>query len=324
MQNTTRVALGLTALIAQIASSSCVDEQTTADIDPGYCGSLDLVACARASGCEVRAGNLVDETQQCIGQSAPVGCTTSVARQGGCDDALGYVRDRQGRVWMFGDLCLPEGLERVDEPRAWSNWESCQVPVATQDVPCASLSVGSCVRAAHCAVVEARWVVQHRACVEDELVQLACADRAQACQPGSGYGRDSQERVWQFSNLCVPPRFQVVTPTAAQPWSTWTSCKPLPSPPATPCSDLSTGQCEREVSCQVIRGLQYDTARECRSALLTEVACAPSSQTCRPQAVHTRSAHGATFEIASGCVPADFQQVDPPATTTITSWPICQ
>jgi len=323
MQHTRRMAIRLAALLAQLVATSCVDESTATHLDPVDCGSLDLVACAKASGCEIGAGNLVDEAQQCIGQSAPVGCMTSVDRQGGCDDALGYVRDRQGRIWRFGNLCLPEGLEQVDQQRAWSSWESCDVPVATPDVPCASLSVGSCARAPHCGVVEARWVVQHRGCIEDELVQLACADRAESCQPGPGYGRDSQERVWQFSNLCVPARFQSVTPTPAQPWSSWGSCKPLPSPPITPCSDLSIGQCEREGSCQLLRGLQYDAARTCRSALLTEVGCAPSTQSCRPQTVHARSAQGATFEITGGCAPVGFQQVDAP-TVNIASWPICQ
>lgn len=323
MQHTKRFALALTALLAPVFATSCVAEHTASDVGPADCGSLDLVACARASGCEVRAGNLVDEAEQCIGPSAPVGCMTSVARQGGCDEALGYVRDRQGRIWRFGDLCLPEGLERVDEQRAWTSWESCQVPVATPDVPCASLSLGSCVRAAHCSVVEARWVVQHRGCIEDEQEPLACADRAQDCPPGLGYGRDSQERVWQFPELCVPPSFQAVVPTAAQPWSSWGSCSPLPSPPGTPCSDLGLAQCEREGSCHLLRGLQYDAVRQCRSALLTDVGCAPSSETCRPRTVHARSSQGATFEIATGCAPADFHQVDAPS-TNVGSWPICE
>jgi hypothetical protein len=223
MQHTRWVAVGLMALFAQIASTSCTDEHTT-DVDLRDCGNLDLLACAQASGCEVRAGSLVDEAQQCIGQNAPVGCMTSVARRGGCDDAIGYVRDRQGRLWRFSDLCLPEGLEPVQDQDAWTRWESCDVPVATPDMPCASLSVGGCLRATHCSVVEARFVVQHRECVEDELVELACADATQTCEPGLGYGRDGQDRVWQFLNRCVPPRFQVVMPTAAQPWSNWGSC----------------------------------------------------------------------------------------------------
>ncbi|MET0340959.1 MAG: hypothetical protein ABW252_08150 [Polyangiales bacterium] len=219
MQHTRCVALGLMTLVAQTFSASCSDAAED-------CGHLDLAACARARGCQVSSGSLVDEAQQCLGGSAPVGCMASLTGRG-CDDAIGYVRDRQGRAWKFGNLCLPEGLEQIQGERAWTHWESCAVPVATSDTPCAGLALGSCARAAHCTVVDARFVVQHRSCIDDVPSALACADRAQACAPGFGYGRDGQGLVWQFPNQCVPARFQVVTPTAQQPWSSWGFCSPL-------------------------------------------------------------------------------------------------
>lgn len=89
-------------------------EDPEPEVPEGACSDLPLDGCTDA-GCRVVAAIRYEASEGCRYPSEPVACIEAGT---GCADALGYATDPDGRTWLFGDLCIPDGWQLFQETQA--------------------------------------------------------------------------------------------------------------------------------------------------------------------------------------------------------------
>ena len=82
-------------------------------IDPGCsspnvcteCNSLAASACGKDPFCETIMAAPFNDTRTCVSSPLPVGCRVP----SGCDAAISFAQDPQGKCWQFSAGCFPAG-----------------------------------------------------------------------------------------------------------------------------------------------------------------------------------------------------------------------
>lgn len=228
------------------------------------------------------------------------------ASVGSGDGTLGGERDD-------GDLHDAATADRPADAALVSH-DGGSAPDADHARTCRELDLRSCEGSAPtCQLRNGRLVDTSRRCIGG-IVLIACDRRVLGGDDALGYGRDAEGRVWQFSSMSlVPSNLERVYESETQPWGGWPLCRPFTPQPNMRCSELSTSACESELGCVAIRGVQYDPERKCRWEGSVIVGCTQADMPCPPSIVHARyPGSSEAFEIASGCLPAKFEQVEYP------------
>jgi hypothetical protein len=305
------------------ATPTAVDASLPGPIDAGdpECTKRDLESCEQLSYCELIEAPLVDERRQCIGVPVAAACEKRWTESRICDDAYHLARDQRGRVFWFGGGCLPSSLQEVE----YRSLEACGA--GQPELPCESLDVMGCALRKDCAGVHGHRIDLTRRCIGGSAT-VACIDVRKGCNAAIGYTRDAEGTLWRLpssSTHCQPASHERVSydalPTDA---SSWMLCNPQPQQPNTHCSELSTTACESDPACRGIPGLQYDPVRKCRWEQPVIVGCTQADRACRPVVVYARYPGAQeAFEIASGCLPSKFEQVDE-YPGDLRSWPVCK
>lgn len=188
----------------------------------GGAGGAQALRCDE--GLVVRSGRRIDLERGCLAETAEVGCAKV---SDGCDEALGYVRDAQGHIWQFGNLCLPLGLEQLSETQEnhWGSLELCDPPPREVFRDCSQLSTSSCASEPDCRAITGTQYDETRHCRWDEPSAIGCMQKDQSCKPAVVYARYSgaDEVAFEIVSGCIPPKFIRLDPPSDGP-SNWPLC----------------------------------------------------------------------------------------------------
>jgi hypothetical protein len=194
--------LGLGMLMACAdGQPSQVRDDSLAEVDGGM---GEAPRCGE--GLVVRSGRRVDLEHGCLAEVAEVGCAKV---SDGCDEALGYVRDAQGRIWRFVDLCLPVGLEPVSEQNHWGSLALCNTLPREVFKGCSELSTTSCASEPDCKEITGTQYDEARHCRWEAPVAIGCMQADQSCKPAVVYARSpgTDKVAFEIVSGCIPPKF---------------------------------------------------------------------------------------------------------------------
>jgi hypothetical protein len=189
----------------------------------GGVGAAPALRCG--NGLVMRSGRRVDLEHGCLAEVAEVGCAKV---SDGCDDALGYVRDAQGRIWQFGDLCLPVGLEQLSETEEshWGSLELCGPPPPREVFKgCSQLSTSSCASEPDCREITGTQYDETRHCRWENPAVVGCKQADESCKPAVVYARYPGADAFPFEIVsgCLPPKFVRLEPPSDG-LSNWPLC----------------------------------------------------------------------------------------------------
>lgn len=191
------------------------------------CAALSIEACKANADCRVSGGASIELDRQCIGARAELGCE---AADKPCDDAMTVAKDAQGRAWLFGNSCIPAGLEYLSpstgSPQTeWVGWPQCTPPAPPVASRCADLHPDECKRS-DCVALQATAFDPELPCVRGAK-NVMCMDRSQGCTAAIAYARDPHGQAWQLTSGCQPEGWTAFSPdSAGAPQPSWPGCNP--------------------------------------------------------------------------------------------------
>jgi hypothetical protein len=232
------------------------------EVDGGV-GAAQARSCG--SGLVARSGRRIDLERGCLAEAAEVGCAKV---SDGCDDALGYVRDAQGRIWQFGDLCLPIGLERLSETQEnhWGSLGLCDPVPREVFKGCSQLSTSGCASEPDCREITGTQYDDTRHCRWQMPAVVGCMQADDSCPPDIVYARypGMDEVAFEIASGCIPAKFIRLDPPSNG-ISSWPLCTALGSASDAACSidEQVTRRAigEKVVDCGNLPRLADSTAR---------------------------------------------------------------
>ena len=200
--------LTVCALITAVAAASCAE-----DHERPACRELDLAGCARAAYCVPVSGRRLDEANRCIADEAFGFCAD---RRQVCNDALGYARDEERRVWQFPSSsaeCLPQRLELLTDSveRGWGGWQRCVRVSPMPNQVCSELSTTACATELGCTSIGGLQYDPARQCRSQASVAIGCRQADQPCPPAIVYARSiGAAESFEIVSGCLPAGFERV------------------------------------------------------------------------------------------------------------------
>lgn len=145
-------------VVGAVMVVSCADESGSSTAERGAsvqapneeCAVLTFEQCKTNAVCRLVSGAAVDETKQCLGERAELGC---IAAESTCDEALTTFEDTKGAHWVLNDSCGPKGFASTADADATS-YSSCADNQQTTPSECA---VGTEMFSPGCGTSESAW-----------------------------------------------------------------------------------------------------------------------------------------------------------------------